>query len=302
MLIIGGDIGHTNTKTCIGLKQTDLDIFRSSVGEVNEDILNKRKDIIITYKKQDYAIGTNYGDYSVEDDKSKDEIFKLCLFTAVSRVMKNNRIENVSLVTGLPINYYKKYRNALIESLEGETIRIQYLKQEKIMNFANVKPYPESAGIVILEKDKFRGPRIIIDIGGSTVDVSYFEGTSLIKATSYDLGMQKVYSKIAKYINEQYGTDYNVQAAERIVKSKNIVANDNEIEFDSTRYLNAHASEVLRRVKLDFPWKTSLKTFIGGGSVELKDFLPNGHKITYDNVFTNAKAFYWIGVGKYGKC
>lgn len=301
MLFIGGDIGHTNVKTCTGLNRNSLDIFRSTVGPVNSDILDKKTDMIIKYKGEELAVGTNYGNFSTQDDKSKDEIFKICLFTSIARAMKGAQIENICLVTGLPLNYYKKYKEALVDSLEGTTVEIEYMGQKKIFNFQYVKPYPESIGLVLLEKDNFKGPRIVVDIGGSTVDVSYFEGTTLIKTASYDLGMHKVYSKIAASLNEKYGTDYNVQAAERILKERLIVVDDKEIEYSPDKYLKQHAEEIMGRIKLDFHWKTSYKTFIGGGAIELKNYLPNSQLISYDNVFANAKAFYLIGVSKYGQ-
>lgn len=299
MLIIGGDIGHKNAKTCFGNSKHDLDIFRSTVAEVDNDVLEKRNDIVISYEGRDYAVGTEYGAYSVEDNKSKDDVFKICLFTAISRAM-HNTIEDVSLVTGLPLNYYKRYRKSLVENFEGKTVKLYIGNLTKIINFSNVKVYPESAGIIIIEKDAFKGPVIVIDIGGRTVDVSYFESTKLVKTGSYDLGMLTVYSTVAKYVNEHYTTDYSVLAAENIVKENKIIADDKEIEFNASRFLKAHANEILRRIKLDFPWKTSRKKFTGGGAIELKNYLPNKDLITQSNIFDNARAFYAIGVDKYG--
>lgn len=297
MLIIGGDIGHKNAKMCFGHKESDTDIFKSTVGDVRNDVLGKNKDIIVTYNGRELAIGTDYGAYSVEDDKSKDEVFKICLFTAIARVMTKD-VENISLVTGLPINYYKRYKDALVESLEGETIKLIYRERTKVINFSHIKPYPESAGVVLLDKDNFKGPVIVIDIGGRTVDVSYFEDKKLVKTGSYDLGMLTVYSTIVKHINEKYPTDYSVLDGEKIIENKFIVAEDKEIVFNPERFLKEHAAEILRRVRLDFPWKTSKKKFIGGGSIDLKDFIPS--IVSSTDIFANARAFYTVGVGKYG--
>lgn len=299
MFIIGGDIGHKNAKTCFGKTDKDLDLFRSTVAEVDNDVLEKRNDIIINYNNRDYAVGTEYGAYSVEDDKSKDDIFKICLFTAVARGM-SSPIEDVSLVTGLPLNYYKRYKDSLIESLEGKTIKLKIGIETKIINFANVKPYPESAGIIIIDQEIFKGAVIVIDIGGRTVDISYFENGKLVKTGSYDLGMLTVYSTIVKYVNEHYPTDYSVLAAENIIKENKITADDKEIEFNTSRFIKAHANEILRRIKLDFPWKTSKKRFTGGGSIALKDYLPNKSQIKDSTIYDNAKVFYAIGVDKYG--
>lgn len=300
MLIIGGDIGHKNAKTCFGHGTKDIDIFKSTVSEVDMNVLEKRKDTIIHFGGRDYTVGSEHGAYSVEDNKSKDDVFELCLFTAISRIMQST-IADVSLVTGLPLNYYKRYRDALIESLEGRTIKLSINNADKIINFSNVKVYPESAGIVIIDQETFKGPVIVIDIGGRTIDVSYFEDTNLVKTGSYDLGMLTAYSTIVKYVNEHYPTDYSVLSAENIIKENKIIAEDKEMQFDTSRFLKAHAAEILRRVKLDFPWKTSKKKFIGGGAVALKNYLPNGNSIKKSDIYVNARAFYEIGVIKYGR-
>jgi plasmid segregation protein ParM len=300
MLIIGGDIGHKNTKICFGKNKEQSDLFKSTVEDASNDVLGNKKDILINYNGRDYAVGTEYGAYSVEDDKTKDGIFRICLFTAIARAM-NRQIDNINLVTGLPLNYYKRYKNSLAESLEGETIRINYMSITKIINLQNVKVYPESAGVIIINPSLCKGPVLIIDIGGRTVDVSYFEDMKLIKTGSYDLGMLTLYSTIAKHVNEHYPTDYSVLAAENIIKNQFIVSNDEEIQFDTSHFLKAHTAEILRRIRLDFAWKTSRKKFVGGGSVALKKYLPGTENIKDEDIFANAKAFYEVGVDKYGR-
>jgi plasmid segregation protein ParM len=184
--------------------------------------------------------------------------------------------------------------------LEGQTVKLEYKGSIKIMNFANVKAYPESAGIVILDKDKYKGPYLVVDIGGRTVDVSYFEGTKLVKTGSYDLGMLTLYSNIVKFVNDRNPTDYGVIAAENIIKTHTITVDGDDKLFDPTRLMKEHTEEILRRVKLDFPWKTSKRVFIGGGAYELKEFIPGGNKIRLEDIFLNAKVFYKVGVDKYG--
>lgn len=297
-MIIGGDIGHKNVKLAYGLTENERLIFRSTTKEGSDDLLGVREDgFVIKYDRKEYTIGSFNGAYSVEDDKSNDENFRLCLFAGIARVMTKD-IDNVNLVTGLPINYYKKYKQLLEDSLEGQSIKIIYSQRTRIMNFNKVKVFPESVGLPIIYPE-LKGSVLIIDIGGRTVDVSCFENGKLVLTGSYDLGMLTVYSQIAKHINGKHGTDYSPLDAERIISEGNFVADNIEVSFDSTRFLQAHTQAILNPIKLDFPWKKSKKIFIGGGAIDLKDFLPKSYK-DVDCIYSNAEAFYRIGVDQYG--
>lgn len=292
MLIIGDDVGYTYTKSYTEGKES---IFRSTVQEGQIE-LNKDS-IIIEYEGRVFTIGEK-GAYSVDLDKIEDQTFKLCLYTAIIQAMKYN-IEEVALVTGLPIGYYSKQKAALQNSLEGKDVFIKYQGQNKVFTITQCLIFPQSAGLIATNPEQFTGDNLIIDIGGMTVDVSYFEGMKLVKYASYPLGTLKLYAKISLELMAKYEAAIDILDVERKLKTGFIV-DEKVIQIDTDNFLKHYTEEILRPIKLDFPYRTARKTFIGGGSIELKKYLPAGVDIKENGIFTNARAFYEIGVEKFG--
>lgn len=303
-IIIGADIGHNNGKICYCDTPGNEYMFKSTSMVNDRNRITDDKPLIVSkIGSIEYAVGSKYGVYSIEENKAKDEVFKVCLYTGIAKLMQRN-IETINLVTGLPVNYFKKYKQELTEELEGNTISVIVDGETKVINFETVDVYPESVGAILVSGEKVKGTTLIIDIGGRTVDVSYFEGTKLVKTGSYDLGMLTLYSKIIKYINEHFIVDYE-SAAEDIIKNRFIEVNNECLDFNCDRFMEEHTEDILRRVRLDFPWKTSKKRFIGGGSVELASFIKKSvdfdPNITKDGIYLNSRAFYLIGAKKYGR-
>lgn len=303
-MILGADIGHKNTKICYGLEENRSDIFKSTVMVNDLKAVTEDKPLVVEINNSQYAVGSKYGTYSIEEDKSTDDIFKVCLLTGIAKVV-NNQINKINLVTGLPINYYKKYRSSVEDTFAGSTNKVKIGDHTCIFNIDTVDVYPESVGAILVSNEPARGASLIIDIGGSTVDVSYYEDTKLVKAGSYDLGMLTLYATIIKYINGHFGVDYKTLAAEDIIKRKFIQVDNECVDFDCSRFMKEHTEDLLSRIRLEFPWKTSRKRFIGGGSLDLlrplEEITGLTLKTSYSGMFLNARAFYIIGDDKYGR-
>lgn len=101
MSILGIDVGYKNTKIT---GELGTDIFASTVKKGTNDF---NKSITLSYLGQDYTIGEPTGSVSVGLDKVDDEVFNVCLLTAIARNIRGTVDPNVKLVTGLPIDYYQ---------------------------------------------------------------------------------------------------------------------------------------------------------------------------------------------------
>ena len=85
-MIMGIDVGYSHTKVCT---ENGLDIFRSTVNEGAIDInVNSTK---ISFEGKDYTIGEKVGSFSVKLNKINDTIFRLCLYSAIARNLRNQR-------------------------------------------------------------------------------------------------------------------------------------------------------------------------------------------------------------------
>jgi plasmid segregation protein ParM len=288
---LGIDVGYTYTK----LWSKELrEKFRSTV-EFGENDINKS--FVIEYEGEKYTIGEK-GAYSVDLNKIQDKTFKLCMYTAALKATKYS-VDKIDLVTGLPIDYYAKQKESLKKSLEGQSVFLKVKGEKKLITFNKVLVFPQSAGMIIIEPEKFKGDNLVIDIGGMTVDVSYFEGTKLSKYRTYPLGMLKIYGKVIQHLNTEHkaGLD-DLLDAEKALQGNLYIENVKDI--DLSKILFDHCEEILRPIKLEFPWNTSRKIYIGGGALALKSFLPGGESIREQDIFSNAQAFYRIGCEKFG--
>jgi plasmid segregation protein ParM len=294
MSIIGIDVGYKNTKI---YSKFGEDLFSSTIREGVDDF---NKGIQVSIDGKDYTVGEATGKVSVKLDKINDETFRVCLYTAIARTMKDYVDNNVILVTGLPIDYYKSQKDELIKSLKGVKVTMTYNGTPKTFTIQDVLVFPQSAGLMVLEPEKFKGDNLVVDIGGLTVCVSYFKNLSLLKHKTYELGMLKLYDKLIQNIKSIHKVSYDPLQAEDIIKNKKIII-DGEAK-DITDLVNTtlkqHTTEILEAIELGLTeYQTSIRFFIGGGSTVLKPYLKG--TFIEQSIYTNAKAYYKLGVSKY---
>lgn len=294
-IIIGADIGYNRTKI---VSKNGTDIFLSTLEEeINEVNSNA---ITVEFEGKEYTVGSITGNVSTDMNKIDDPIFRLCLWTGIARQMGEETVADIDLVTGLPANYYKSQKDELIESLSGKTINIVLGDQPKRFTIKNCIVFPQSAGLFLLNPKDFENTKnIVIDIGGLTVDVSVFNGLTLVRTNTYNLGMHKLYDKVVQELQAKHSLDYGLLEAEDVIRDKKIIK-DNK-GTDVTDLINnvckKHTNLILNTVKNGFKeYNTSIRNFIGGGSYSLRDCLEIAAK--KDDIFTNARAFYEVGVRK----
>ena len=295
-MIIGIDVGYSNTKV---FSKSSTDIFLSTIEEGTNEV--NKKSIKVEFEGKEYTIGEKTGRFSVDLNKINDKTFQLCLYTAIARQMKNTNVADIELVTGLPAEYFKSQKQELIDSLEGKTINIVLNNEPKRFTITKCIVFPQSAGLFLLNpKDFENNDNIIVDIGGVTVDVSVFSDMSLLKTGTYELGMLKLYDKLVQAIKSEYSVSYDLLSAEKIIITNKIIKDGKGIDVTDlvSSTLRSHADTILMNVKNGFKeYNTSNRNFIGGGSYILRNYLPVA--VNKDDIYTNAKAFYKIGVDKF---
>jgi len=297
--IMGVDVGYSHTKTC-SAKGTD--IFISTIEEGVLEI--NRKAINIEYNEKEYTVGEKSGNFSTDLSKINDPIFRICLFTAIARQLDDDDlIVDINLVTGLPAEYFKEQKQDLIDSLKGTSETLIYKEIPRKITISDCIVFPQSAGVFVLNPKDFEGENnIIIDIGGLTVDVAFFQDYVLTKTGTYELGMLKLYDKVVQAIKAVHKVSYDTLQAERIIKNKKITVDDKGIDVTDSvnEILKKHTDKILMDVKNGFKeYSTSRRTFIGGGAYTLKENLPG--EVKKDDIYLNAKAFYEVGVKKFEK-
>jgi plasmid segregation protein ParM len=296
--ILGIDVGYLHTKVC-GAKGTD--IFLSTLVEGTNEV--NKKAIKIEHNGKSYTIGERSGKFSTALNKIQDPIFRLCLFTAIARQMKNDTVADIYLITGLPAEYFQDQKQELMESLEDITETIVINNVPKRFTIRKCIVFPQSAGLFILNPQDFEGTdNIVIDIGGLTVDVSLFNDLTLVKTGTFELGMLKLYDKVVQAIKAKHRVSYDTLRAVKIIKDNKIIVDGKDIDVTNLidKILQDHTDEIIMNVVNRFKeYHTSIRNFMGGGSWDLKKYLPE--PVKKDDIYLNAKAFYQVGVSKFEK-
>jgi plasmid segregation protein ParM len=293
-MIIGVDVGYKNTKVWT---KYGGDLFPSTI---KHGISDFNKSLTLEIHGETYTVGEETGRVSVKLDKIYDETFRICLFTAIAKSMKDNVDLNVKLITGLPIDYYKSQKQDLINSLKGIKNTVVFRGEPKTFMISDVMVFPQSAGLLLLQPELFKGDVVTVDVGGLTVCVSYFKDMKLLKHRTYELGMLKVYDKLVQKIKSEYKVSYEPLQAESIIKNKKIIVDGERIDITElvNTTLRNHAADIYETVTLGLDeFSTSIRCYIGGGSLALKDYLKG--TFIEQGIYTNVKAYYILGVNEY---
>lgn len=293
-MILGVDVGYSHTKVW---GQDDYFSFKSTIEEGSLDVCNSIK---IEFEGKEYTIGENNGIYDNQLNKIDSVNFKLCLYTAIAKAMKND-VEDIELVTGLPAQYYQTQKNDLIKELTDKKVTIVLNDKPKRFTIKNVIVFPQSAGILILEPSKLNGDVCVVDIGGFTVDISYFNNKKLRKLSTLEMGMNVLANNLIDEIKSKYNVSYDVLKVDDILNSEEIVKDNKGIKIHDLidEVLNKHAKLIENRLKGINEYNISKHIFIGGGALRLGKYF--GEQLDKDTIYINAKAYYKIGCEKLGK-
>lgn len=303
MLTIGVNPGFYNTKYYAG--DNNYGVFHSTYRDGFRDL--DSDSIKLTVDGKDYSIGvTHKASYSVDLDKVSSKAFLLPLYAAIAKCMLHD-IEEVNLITGLPLISFGSQQNIMQQQLQGQIVKVRLDNgPEKTIILKNVLVYPEAAGYYLLNKEIFEqegSEVLIIDIGGLTVNTVQFQGKQVVNYNSYkDLGMYALYTKLAEQFKNLYKETFTVFDMERTVKRGELYIENKPM--NQGKYLREqmqqHVTDIINIIQTDFPYKRLYKVWMGGGSTTLKDFIPNA-AVSDNTIYDNAKIFYLTGVKKYGE-
>lgn len=289
--MLGVDKGTTYTKTDKGL------IIRSTIRAhtKNEVLLNDEK-TIVEYQGQKYIVGEK-GNYSTDLMKSQHENTKILILTAVVLSYPNDDFISTDIVTGLPIGLYSSQKQQMKELLQkNNTHQIVINNRKKYIKFTNVEVFPEAAGAFYSQSEYDDG--LIIDNGGLSIDTALFQNKKLIKYSTYSMGIMKLYSKIANYINSLYDLSLTEWDIERILQEGLFIYGE-KVELELDHIVKSHIDEIVSRLKLEYDLKAINNVLMTGGGSQwifpsLRKDIPQA-KLMANNQFANAKGYYNIG-------
>lgn len=233
MAIVGLDLGYTYTKTNTGV------IFPSKITQV-EPIMGGNS---IFLKDKTYYVGDGKG--TLEINKIDEVITDVCLMYALSKCYDGSDFD---IVTGLPISQYKTQKNQMKRMLlNHDKTYITVNDCVYPISIRNAEVYPQAAGA--LQSANILSDAIVIDIGGRTVDIAYFDYLSdkrkLVNSSTLFGGMLALYSRIIEAVNLKYDTTLPVEYAEKILTRGLMYKGEmQDISFFKTYYCRAHYGDL----------------------------------------------------------
>lgn len=295
---LGLDNGYRYTKDSLGNK------FLSTIKE-GKDISYNKDTIRIKYDGVDYIIGHEAGDYVADVNKVHSNVTKLCTLTALAMAFPEEPHVDVKLAVGLPVTYFNKQNEDFRKVLLGYgTQEFEIFKNGKFVKqsvtISSVDVYPQSVGVILLDLANAKSQRnLVIDIGGSTVDVSIYNGLKMLNWATYNLGMMNLYGSMIKEVNPAEELSEKPHKMDEFIEKGVLKAGNKTVPLSKYSYIiDSHVKEIANSIKHTFnDWKTVDNIYItGGGSIRLKpqlerEFADNTPILTEDAQFTNAKAF-----------
>lgn len=294
MSVIGIDLGNANVKTSNGI------IFeskvKSGITKMNEN------DIKVIYDGIEYTIGSYDGALNISKRKYFKNAYKIKLLTAIAKSFNSNNI-STNIVVGVPVEVFndKKLIEEIKNHIEGFGLQKIILNDiEKTINIEHVEVFCESA-IVFSNREKFKNKKtLVIDFGGGTIDISFWDGLNLTKARTYKEGMITLYENIIKQVNIRYSTTLSSNIAIDMIGKQNFKINqeDKDIKFINSiveTYIDGLISYINQYFDVESADSIQL---IGGGAIQLEKIIKDEYEKAelYQNAeFANANNYEKVG-------
>jgi plasmid segregation protein ParM len=222
------DNGYDSTKVYAIINGKEHRFKYRSKYEVSDDDLNKNNTMSFYYNGRNYIVGEGASMEDLDYDKTNSELHKICTYTALARL--SNYIGcNFNLVVGYPLNIYSEGKDTFAEYLKTDELietSIRYeknIKEKKLFGVNECIVFPQGAGAVFCDSDKWRDKTVsIIDVGGQTVNGVVMKNLNIVRGTRFTekLGMFILQNDIKKNLNSTYQTDIQEYQLEEIMKDK----------------------------------------------------------------------------------
>lgn len=292
--ILGVDVGNEMLETSEGVQF----INKIPVGTTE---MNKN-DIKVNYEGVDYTLGVEEGSSNISKNKHKKTAYKLALLTGIAKSFIEENIE-CKVVVGTPVERFNNKEH--VEDIKKEILSwgkqiINVNGKDKSIHVLDVEVFPES-GVVFLDRERFKNERtLVIDLGGSTIDVSLWDGLRLESFKTYKNGMVSLYEKIISEVNNKKGASLNPSEAKYMIGKKTYIINQQQEDIRCIvpiieLYVNGLVSWINQAFGVE---KVNSIQLIGGGAIMLEELLTDEYTKAdlMDNAgFANANTYKKVG-------
>lgn len=311
-IIMGMDLGNGNIKGVTGNKRFFIpSTLIEGTSKLDDTSIN------IEYKDKNLILGKMQGDRKRDYAKYSTEHHEAMLMASVACLIDDNsevEVTDIIPVVGLPIKYFlghgKEYRDIVLSITNNEPATVKVNGKLRKIKIKDCIVLPQ--GALPFKDNSLEGYTLVIDIGSGTVDASYWDRRTLIKAETYNIGCLDLYSNIASRINE-LDARYNM---EPFLIERQLVKNPNleEIKILGAKVNVKHIVEsekkaftesIVSKISQDFSNFSMIDDIcvVGGGAIYVQNPIKNTayeYATIITDVFFNAAIYYKIGVNTFG--
>ncbi len=301
MKAIGVDVGFGFTKATAGGEHI---IFKSIIGEYAdiqfhlgleqdswEDNLQVRLEDNMYFLGELAEKQSSVRQYTLDQNKLIGEFVKILALSAIGLLVDER--ENISVVTGLPVGYYRRDARKVQEILRG-IHRIEYLGEggkgrEKQITISRIKIIPQPMGSVfnlLLDEEgsptnkKIASQKIgVVDIGFRTTDFVLLDHLRYIErgSSTTDNGMSKCFTLIANKLRQKTGISVELHRLYNAIFSGSIRIRGKEYNITNlkNKVFSHFASQIANDINRiwENDWDIDLIILTGGGAKELFEYI-----------------------------
>ncbi len=301
MQIIGIDVGFGFTKATDGQESV---VFKSIYGDATDiqfwvDFQERSltEYFHVTLDGKSYFIGdlaeqqSDAVAFTLDQERMVADFARLLTLTVTGLFLKNEQVTEapISLVSGLPVGFYKQYHDRFRDALKGRhTITYHSPDGSRItkkIQIERVQLLPQPMGSLlnlimndagaIVDNDLAQQKIGIVDIGFRTSDYTVVDRLRYVERSSrtMDTGISKAYAVIANKLRENSGVNVELYRLYRAVRNGTIKMRGQGFNFSKirdqiyTQLASTVAGDLDRIWSGDWDIETILLT--GGGSKEL---------------------------------
>ncbi len=201
-------------------------------------------------------------------------------------------VSGFNLVTGLPVDEYKEYKNMLKEQLQGnhvvKLVNNGHVDGKKVrINQTRVIPQPFGTVFNKLLTDsgqvaenKYAAARVgVVDIGFRTTDFVVANNLEFIDKSSKTskTAMSSAYNMVSRKLSEEYNIDKQIYQLENIVRNGGFTYGGDDINIDGLvkRAYSLVAQKIVSEINSLWTnlWEFDQLLVTGGGGIALYEYL-----------------------------
>lgn len=254
--------------------------IRSKVEFTDNFISNTRDTYKLELDNKKIIVGEGARQHNFELDKTRDEAYRILIYTLLSTLAKDSNPLDINLVTNYPLSVYNNDSKTTFEQFlkTKEYVSVLLNGKPKLFNISNCLVYPQCIPAAYVNQSYFKNQTTaLVDMGGITCQGVILKNFNITPDSKWceNLGGLILLNNIREALNTKFSINIQDYEMDNILENglpqdrqkSNIIIKD---------IIHMHISKIKNQMKLK-SWNIDNLNivFTGGGSLLIKSILLN---------------------------